>query len=215
MNLRISNAMYKFVRYKLLNEVSDGWLFMPKSVQDIIDFNLQYTSRVCTEGFTNICKSIIYTARLNIGMNSKRFFFGSHPNNYYDIAFETIANLPIDGKEKVSVWDVAYKVLQLTTDPRIEMFNKGYKIMIPSNGLTTIIFSKDGEIIDEIESDVIKFPVISKPSYKDARIMQWPGGKHWYAKIGNVDVVVNGEQKWNSFREADLAVQKFIKENYS
>lgn len=205
---------YKFVRYKLGNEVSDGWLFMPQSVEDIIDFNLQYTDKVCSEGFANVCKSIIHTANMNLGDTTKRFFFGSHPNNYYDLAFNSLTLLPVEGKDEFYVWEIADKLQKLATDPRIDMFNKGYKIMIPSNGIVTVIFSPDGEIIEEFESDKIEFPIIKKPSYKDVRIMQWPGGKHWYAKIGNIDVVVDGEQKWNSHREAELAAQKYIKENY-
>jgi len=45
-----------------------------------------------------------------------------------------------------------------------------------------------------------------------ARYMQWTNGSHWYAKIGNADVIVDGDQKWDSKKEAQKAVKKF-KEN--
>jgi len=42
-----------------------------------------------------------------------------------------------------------------------------------------------------------------------ARYMQWTNGSHWYAKIGNVDVRVDGHQKWGTKWEAQEAVKKF------
>lgn len=44
---------------------------------------------------------------------------------------------------------------------------------------------------------------------EEVRIIQWPGGEHFYAKIGNQDVVVNGKQKWDTREEAEAAAKKF------
>lgn len=40
----------------------------------------------------------------------------------------------------------------------------------------------------------------TKPKY-----IKWPNGEHWYVKVWNMDVVVNGEQKWNTKKEAEIA----------
>jgi len=45
-----------------------------------------------------------------------------------------------------------------------------------------------------------------------ARYMQWVDGRHWYAKMGNVDVKVDGCMKWDTKGEAVKAVKRF-KEN--
>jgi len=50
------------------------------------------------------------------------------------------------------------------------------------------------------------------PDSDEIRVLQWPGGEHWYAKIGAVDVVIDGEQKWNTFNEADTAAKRFVDE---
>ena len=48
----------------------------------------------------------------------------------------------------------------------------------------------------------------------DVKFIMWNGGKHWYAKIGKLDVVVNGIQKWNTKEEATKAAKQYINENW-
>lgn len=42
------------------------------------------------------------------------------------------------------------------------------------------------------------------------RFIQWEGGIHWYAKIGDEDIIVDGKQKWDTKREAEIAAKKFL-----
>lgn len=42
------------------------------------------------------------------------------------------------------------------------------------------------------------------------RIIQWPDGKHFYAKVGKTDVVFDGVQKWDTKKEAETAGKKFL-----
>jgi hypothetical protein len=40
--------------------------------------------------------------------------------------------------------------------------------------------------------------IIISVKFEDVRFIQWPGGTHWYAKLGNIDIVSEcGNQKWN------------------
>lgn len=66
------------------------------------------------------------------------------------------------------------------------------------------------EIIDEREGSYDEWPGIDIK--QEAKYMQWEGGKHWYAKIGPLDVVVDGRQKWNTKRQAEKAVRRFLTE---
>lgn len=50
------------------------------------------------------------------------------------------------------------------------------------------------------------------PDSDEIKILQWPQGTHWYAKIGNVDVVIDGEEKWDTYDEADVAAKRFVDE---
>lgn len=66
------------------------------------------------------------------------------------------------------------------------------------------------EIVDEIIKDKLVFP---EYSIKDICVKRWEGGKHYYAKIGNSDVIdKHGNQKWNTKKEAKRQAILFIKE---
>ena len=47
---------------------------------------------------------------------------------------------------------------------------------------------------------------------EDVRYIKWEGGSHWYAKIGNIDIVDSkGNQKWNTKAEAEKVAKEFVK----
>lgn len=58
-----------------------------------------------------------------------------------------------------------------------------------------------------IEKDSLVWPDFDT---NDIRIIQWPNGKHYYAKIGNLDVVWNGEQKWDTYEDAMQAALTYL-----
>lgn len=90
---------------------------------------------------------------------------------------------------------------------QISQLSKGKTLYIRSIGSYT--FGDQYETLDEFQSSELLFPL------DKVRFLQWSGGKHWYAKIGNTDIVVEGEQKWNSKVEAQKAASKFILENWT
>lgn len=54
-----------------------------------------------------------------------------------------------------------------------------------------------------------EFPSFSR---EDIRIKQWPGGKHFYAYIGNMEIRdENGNIKWNTREEAERQAEKYVK----
>jgi len=65
--------------------------------------------------------------------------------------------------------------------------------------------SEDIKITAEIKTNEIIYP-----QGKGVRYIKWPEGKHWYAKIGNLDVKVDGKMKWDTKEEAEKAVKKFV-----
>jgi hypothetical protein len=51
------------------------------------------------------------------------------------------------------------------------------------------------------------------PTYteKDINITKWPGGKHYYARIGNMQVMdENGDTKWNTYERAFEVAKKYL-----
>lgn len=53
-----------------------------------------------------------------------------------------------------------------------------------------------------------------KYTEKDIRIIVWREGTHYYAKVGNCDVVVEGEQKWETRDMALMKAKFFINGHY-
>lgn len=76
-------------------------------------------------------------------------------------------------------------------------------------------FDNDVEVLETIESEKYSFPD-DEDSFEDykklIRIISWAGGKHHYAKIGDIDIVWEKEQKWNTEKEARTNAELYIKE---
>lgn len=69
-------------------------------------------------------------------------------------------------------------------------------------------------ILETVETDTFKFPEIlnDENSYNlKPRIIQWPNGTHYYAKIGMEDVVdERGNQKWDTREAAENAAKAYL-----
>lgn len=72
-------------------------------------------------------------------------------------------------------------------------------ILLLTSGCAYMELIDDFDIVESVWLNEMKFPQYNK---SDIRVLQWPGGNHYYAKIGNVDVVYNGKQKWNTYDDA-------------
>lgn len=57
------------------------------------------------------------------------------------------------------------------------------------------------------ESDELRWPVLSE---EDIRIRKWPGGVHYYAYIGPVQVQDGDRLKWNSESDARAAAMSYV-----
>ena len=68
----------------------------------------------------------------------------------------------------------------------------------------------DSEELEIIEKDEPVFPNYTKDNIN---VIKWPGGSHFYCKIGNIDVTDQyGNQKWNTRSAAYEEGLKFLKE---
>jgi len=72
------------------------------------------------------------------------------------------------------------------------------------------MFPLDGkcEILETVESEKLVWPFGRLKTEDRIKITQWPNGTHWYARVDGEDVVMDNEQKWNTYKEAyDKAIQ--------
>ena len=205
--------MYRFVRYQQNvdggSPIKSDWMFVPQSISDIEDFHQNYTLPICNKEVEAIIESVKkYGDNPFCKKSEKKFFNGDHPTTVFQSG---LCSLLLISKDQSNVLVKANNMVIDVYANRIKSFNDGHVYMYSSDGLISVPFIKSMHtIIEEQYKDIIEFPKINRPSYSDIRIIQWPGGRHFYAKIGNEDVVVNGMQKWNSSYEARLAAKSYI-----
>lgn len=88
--------------------------------------------------------------------------------------------------------------------PKAACITEGDSILVNENG--GFFPARGMRLLETIEQESLRWPDINK-----VRIYKWPCGRHWYAKVGEFDVVVDGEGKWNTKEAAERAVIKFKK----
>ena len=70
------------------------------------------------------------------------------------------------------------------------------------------------QIIAKIEADP-EDEDVRRPTLDDVKYSTWYGGKHYYAKIGKIDIVDrDNNQKWNTLNEAKEAAKWYIETYY-
>ena len=90
-------------------------------------------------------------------------------------------------------------------------FDKGM-IFITENGAIRPLVDCEHEVLRSKESDVLVWPRSDKYTKADIDIKKWPGGKHYYAEIGNIKVESkDGKQRWNTVVEAERQAGLFLR----
>ena len=204
--------MYKFVRYeqKLGNTTyKSDWMFVPQNLNDVEDFHRQYVLNICDKEFEDCVKSVVKYGDNSFCKNTeKQFFNGNHAESVFQTGLTYQLQLNKDNKSWI---ELANDMVVQVYYNRIKSFNKGTTLMYRRDSLvSTPLIEKIHNIIETKYISKIEFPILERPTENDINIINWPGGKHYYAKVGNYDVVVNGVQKWNTKYEAREAAKTFI-----
>ena len=219
---------YKFVKYKTTldgKEVTSQWMFEPQSIEQIQEFFMKYTMPQKNEADRRISENIFKAVEREIAGNKlydstdpstvQWRFYNGHPYNSWDKAHYSLYNLEQLLNGGANPFDVNTHMAIQMLNTRENSFNKGILCLYGEEGLSCQAFDdRFCTIIDEIEVDTLIFPNMERPSIDDVRFIMWDGGKHWYAKIGKLDVVVNGIQKWDTKEEAIKAAKQYINENW-
>lgn len=190
---------YKFVKIGRIANNENGigtWYFAPQSVEQINEHWDKYASSVIREGSRRIVHNIFNGVT-------------EHSTNQFQMAVEAIK--PI-GKGLIA--DMG-RIEQEAYQCRIKGFLNGRTIYLSPSLSVLCLDDRFFHIINTIEKDQLTFPDEEKPSLEDVKYIVWEGGKHWYAKIGKIDVVdTKGNQKWNTKPEAEKAAKEFIELNW-
>lgn len=108
-----------------------------------------------------------------------------------------MAMLCTEKKRKTFMDDM--RVLTKYTDVYLRAFMDGMVMAVSPNGAFRPV-DETFDILAEVESEVLVFPVTSE---SDIKVTQWEGGTHFYATVGNMTVYDDkGNMKWNTEEEA-------------
>lgn len=129
----------------------------------------------------------------------KRVKEGGHPVGDIMSACKTLA----DAKGS-DIWTEYQKLKGKQSQDMSYMILKGMTIYVNSSGGYTTSLEN---IINRCESDVLSWPVFKE---EDIRIKQWPGGVHYYAYIGPMQVKDQKTVKWGSESDARAAAMRYV-----
>ena len=184
---------YCFVKIKLNNWNHSQWYFKPRSVQDINDFFSVVVRSEIRDGIQDLMK-------------------GGHPRSAWGQGVEAMRCA-----EGGFGWlEGSCRLEDQTYRDRVRAYLDGKEPLF-SNGMQWLDMTCVDDILEERERETLTFPATY--TIEDVRYMQWglPGnkGKHWYAKVGNLDIRdEGGNMKWDTKVEAEQAAEWFLKKHW-
>ena len=193
---------YKFIKVQM-KAAPDGkqptgfWLFEPQSEQQILEHWEKYARSTIGEGARILTKKIFSGTK-------------GHFRNDFERAVETWQTSTGDG-----LLNSMARIEREALKNRLRSFREGRRIYLNHSIQVVTVDSRFADIVNTTERDVLTFPDEDKPTMDDVRFIVWAGGEHFYAKIGKLDVVdEQGNQKWNTKREAEAAARWYIEKNW-
>lgn len=191
--------MEKYHFYKIAevrNKNNSCWYFKPLDKKQLQEHWEKYSSVLINESISDI---------LERQLKKLREEYVGHPTNEWTSFVEQITEIK-GGNVLGNSNRMEFTLLK----NREEMMNNKEEFFLDDKLTTFMLTPGITEIIDEFVSNMLEYPD-EKMSIDNVRYIQWDGGKHWYAKIGKLDIVdEDGNQKWNSKQEAENAVRKYF-----
>ena len=176
--------MYHFVKF------NHTWYLKPESVQDIVDHFNKICGREFKEGFEDFKDNTVLKKDPITG--GPMLYSLNHTSSVWRMAVQHCA-MDIKG---IGWLEAATELEQKTFSDRVEMFNKGRAIYL-RDGLPYYCSLEHPNYDEEKWSEILEYPY-GEFKYDDVRFIQWPDGRHWYAKCGKIDIVDKyGRQKWS------------------
>jgi len=192
---------YTFVKIK--HEFGDwGWWLKIKDWLQLYDWYMEVQSKS------------VGCAVLDF-LSSKEFHYlvsdKSHRKNHFTTKYGILLLKESERQfalgNKVGLHSLVGFLSDMLMKDKIEQLNKGVILYINKVGGYSA-GCKKWEEVDFLLKDDFVFPDYAE---KDIKVFQWNMGIHWYGKIGDVDVVVDGEQKWKTYEQAKNNATQFLK----
>lgn len=189
---------YTFVKIRsVIDKESKGtWYLLADTVDTIKEHFNVYGKAYFKEGIEN-------------------FINHSDKMGHYTSRFAYLISITMMTPENQGVpWPiVATKIENDMYQSRLNGYLEGRKQYLGKE-MAVLVDNPSIEIVETIVKDKMVYPDDEKLTMDDVRYLQWYGGKHWYAKVGKLDIVdKDGNQKWDTKKEAEEAARWFINNN--
>lgn len=176
--------MYRFIKFKDISLPRLGeydYMLYCDSVKTLTEHTEMYSEPTMLNGL-------------------KDYIAGLNDDSIYTSAIKLNAKI-----NETDVVTAHANLLTKTFFSKLKCINQRGHILLRECG-SFMFLGKDHAIVDEIWSDKMIFP---SGDYS-VRIIKWPNGSHYYAKVGTFDVVDEfGNQKWNTMSLAEEEANKF------
>lgn len=187
--------MYHFVKF------NNTWYLKPEKLEDVIEHFKKFCGREFEQGFNDFKDNVSIKKDYN---GEKYFYSKNHSSSVWRNVVELTMQLTGDN------WlETACSLEERTYKDRIKKFTEGKPIFF-TDGLPYAPLKDWPEYDEEVWKEELEFPY--EYNFEDVRFIQWPGGTHWYAKLGNIDIISEyGYQKWNDKYYAMEVAKKWCK----
>ena len=178
----------KTANIKDYNQYYRGYILI-ENMTDLIDFRNEVTNGLIKESAKDLVR------RSQDADSGKHV---PHATDAITIGTEMLTNISGQG-----VLYSQAKMMGSYLNEQDRLALSGKRIAInPINKVSYFNLSDSAEI--EIISQSVEY------TKDDIKVYKWETGSHYYAKIGLMDVVVDGEQKWNARWVAQKKAEEFL-----
>jgi len=185
---------FKKIKWKLLNDIHEEW-FLVIDDEALLNEYLKFKSKDLVADYMHLvqkAKKGIQFHNTNMQQTAMEITFGCRPQK----------NLMEDMKLLDDTFLSSY----------ITIFNDRGTIYICKN--TCIRPLRDEDIVEVVR--VVKSRNVTFPSntytVEDISVTQWVRGRHWYARIGGIDVEIEGVRRWHTYRVAYDNAKEYLKQ---
>ena len=197
--------MFTFV--KIYREGKEwGWYVRVSSILDLYDWYYAFNGPAqigsAVMDFTN-SKEFEYM-KVHPESGPLKDHYSTHYGSVLRVAAERLAV----SKGSVSILELIDVLTDSVFKVKEKFINEGYTLYINKAGGFMPSLGPEYEVKETIISEELAFPEYTE---KDIKIIKWPNGIHYYAKVGSMDVVVDGDMKWKSEERAYEKAVEFLK----
>lgn len=210
----MGNYTFQLIRCKEITDDKGSWYFKAQTPEEIFLHLENIVKPYFQEGADAYANKFIESLNNNC-YSDKDNLYVPHADNEVESLLRTQIDIKqnnyVNNPSPFLVFYEANALLKKMMNTRLEHLTKHGAVYL-SNGLTQLGFNEQHfQVLDTVEKQRFEYPAKRLATKEDIKVIKWPGGKHWYAKIKNIDVVdEKGNQKWDSYNDAVVAAHNYL-----